>query len=444
MGKKLPTTFKSLDLSGFDLENEKQKYIGYTGISREMLDIACAVLQKNNVGVVVRSVNAALKEIYGVGGSTDVICKLLKEWRSDNLSFLKEGKSEKDLATLLLEAADDGLLEDSEIPEDFLAVARQMALATYRLAFQKADSSVSGDRMKQLAQQNEILQQQLQAFPKLEMELEFYKAQYNRQCNELKEAYINLNKQKLTDSEEFRQQLDSLQADRNELQAKLTVAERRLAEIAEFEAAARDRISEISNLNGQIEAREREVSTLHVQIQTLQSEMGQKQVLESQLEQLRGQLKEASTTITNLQTQQKVSGALQVDRPFDSDDELVTDAQLMVENETLHADLSDALKEIEDLKAALAKTQAQLSENKRDSIDSSTDSSSDACENLLDQLPETWADDPLDSPSHPVQQQFPEPVSEPIAAPVPESVSETHSHPVQSTKPKKQKFALAK
>jgi len=444
MGKKLPTTFKSLDLSGFDLENEKQKYIGYTGISREMLDIACAVLQKNNVGVVVRSVNAALKEIYGVGGSTDVICKLLKEWRSDNLSFLKEGKSEKDLATVLLEAADDGLLEDSEIPEDFLAVARQMALATYRLAFQKADSSVSGDRMKQLAQQNEILQQQLQAFPKLEMELEFYKAQYNRQCNELKEAYINLNKQKLTDSEEFRQQLDSLQADRNELQAKLTVAERRLAEIAEFEAAARDRISEISKLNGQIEAREREVSTLHVQIQNLQSEMGQKQVLESQLEQLRGQLKEASTTITNLQTQQKVSGALQVDRAFDSDDELVTDAQLMVENETLHADLSDALKEIEDLKAALAKTQAQLPENKRDSIDSSTDSSSDVCENLLDQLPETWADDPLDSPSHPVQQQFPEPVSEPIAAPVPESVSETHSHPVQSTKPKKQKFALAK
>ena len=41
----------------------------------------------------------------------------------------------------------------------------------------------------------------------------------------------------------------------------------------------------------------------------------------------------------------------------DSDDELVTDAQLMVENETLHADLSDALKEIEDLKARLAETQ---------------------------------------------------------------------------------------
>jgi chromosome segregation ATPase len=120
--------------------------------------------------------------------------------------------------------------------------------------------------------------------------------------------------------------------------------------------------------------------------------MGSQQVLESQLEQLRGQLKEASTTITNLQTQQKVSGALQVERPFDSEDELVTDSQLMVENETLHADLSDALKEIEDLKAALAKTQAQLSENKKDSLDSPTDSSSDVFESLLDQLPETRAD----------------------------------------------------
>lgn len=65
-----------------------------------------------------------------------------------------------------------------------------------------------------------------------------------------------MNKQQLADSEEFRQQLDSIQADRNELQAKLTVAERRLAEVAEFEAAAHDRLSEISNLTGQIEARE--------------------------------------------------------------------------------------------------------------------------------------------------------------------------------------------
>src|SRR6476661_977561 len=365
---KLPTTFTSLDLSGFDLDNHKKPNPGYTGINREMVDFACAALQKNRVGIAVRSVNAALKEIYGFGGSTDAVCKLVKEWRSDNLSLLKQGKSEKDLASALLEAVDDGLLDESEVPEEILAVMKQMGFAIYRLA-----------------QENEILRQQLKDYPQNQYELNFYKGEYERQRDELREAYMNLNKQQLADSEEFRHRLDSLQADRSELQAKLTVSEQRLLEVAEFETAARDRISEISKLNGQIEAREREVSSLHAQIQTLQAQVGEKQVLESQLEQVRTQLREASTTITNLQSQQKVSGALQVDRVLDdSDDELVTDAQLMVENETLHADLSDALKEIEDLKAALAKTQAQLSENKRDSIDSSTDSptdsSSDVCE----------------------------------------------------------------
>ena len=181
-----------------------------------------------------------------------------------------------------------------------------------------------------------------------------YKTECERQRLELREAYMNLNKQQLADSEEFRQQLDSIQADRNELQAKLTVAERRLAEVAEFEAAARDRLSE-SNLTGQIEAREREVSSLHAQIQTLQAAVGEKQVLEAQIEQLRGQLKDASATTTNLQSQPKISGALQVD----VDPDRVTDADLMVENETLHADLSDAIKEIEDLKARLAQTESQ-------------------------------------------------------------------------------------
>jgi len=350
---KLPTTFQTLDLTGFEFDRSQH----YTGINREMVDFACAVLQKNRVGIAVRSVSAALKEIYGIGGSTDIVCKLVREWRAENLSMLKEGKSEKDLATALLEAADDGLLEEAEIPEEYLKVFHQMAIAAYRLAYQKADTSVSGDRMKSLAQENELLRQQVKDYPQIQYELNFYKGEYERQRNELKEAYMNLNKQQLADSEEFRQQLDSVKADRSELQAKLTVAERRLAEVAEFEAAARDRISEISKLNGQIDAREREVSTLHAQIQLLQTQIGEKQVLESQLEQLRGQLKEASSTIINLQSQQKVSGALEVDREFDPDQ--ATDADLMVQNETLHADLSDALKEIEELKARLAQTESQ-------------------------------------------------------------------------------------
>jgi hypothetical protein len=350
---KLPTTFQTLDLTGFEFDRSQQ----YTGISREMIDFTCAVLNKNRIGIVVRSVGAALKEIYGIGGSTDIICKLLKEWRTDNLSLMKQGKSEKDLATALLEAADDGLLEDSEIPEDILKVSHQMAIAFYRLAYQKADTSVSGDRMKPLAQENELMRQQLKDFPQNQMELKFYQAEYERQRNELREAYMNLNKQKLTDSEKFRQQLDLIQAERNELLAKLSVAEKRLIEVAEFETASRDRLSEMSKLNGQIEAREREVSSLHSQIPALQSQVGEKQVLEAQLDQVRSQLKEASNTITYLQSQQKDTGALEVDRLYPHEDEdngIVTDAELMIANETLNLDLLDALKEIDELKAIVA------------------------------------------------------------------------------------------
>ncbi len=380
---KLPTTFQTLDLTGFEFDRRQQ----YTGISREMIDFTCAVLNKNRIGIVVRSVGAALKEIYGIGGSTDIICKLLKEWRTDNLSLMKQGKSEKDLATALLEAADDGLLEDSEIPEDILKVAHQMAIAFYRLAYQKADTSVSGDRMKQLAAENELMRQQLKDFPQNKMELEFFKSEYERQRNELRQAYMDLNKQKLADSEEFRQQLDLLVAENNELKAKLSVAEKRLLEVAEFETASRDRLNEMSKLNGQIEAREREVSSLHSQIQALQSQVGEKQVLESQIEQLRAQLKEASTTITNLQTQQKISGALEVDREFDdSDDGIVTDAQLMVENETLHGDLSDALKEIEELKSMIAHLSPVItSDNTSDNVSDNT--SDNVSDNVSEKTP---------------------------------------------------------
>ncbi len=310
---KLPTTFQTLDLQGFEIDRPQQ----YTGIIREMVDVACAVLQKNRMGIAVRSVSLALKEIYGIGGSTDVICKLVKEWRTDNLSLMKQGKSEKDLATVLLEAADDGLVDESEIPEEYLTVSRQMAIASYRLAYQKADTSVSGDRMKSLASENEVMHQQLKDFPQLQMEIGFYKSEYDRQRLELREAYMNLNKQQLADSEQFRQQLDSLQADRNELQAKLAVAEKRLTEVAELETKERDRQNEISRLSGQLEAREREILSLHSQVQTLQGSVGEKQVLEAQLEQVRSQLKDASATITRLQTQQKSTGSLEVDVDVD-------------------------------------------------------------------------------------------------------------------------------
>lgn len=350
---KLPTTFQTLDLQGFEFD----RTVSMSGISREMVDAACSVLQKNRIGIAVRSVSSALKEIYGIGGSTDIICKLLKEWRTDNLSLIK-GKSEKDLASAILEAADDGLLDESEIPEEILKVSHQMAIAFYRLAYQKADTSVSGDRMKSLASENEVMRQQLKDFPQLQMEIGFYKSEYDRQRSELKEAYMNLNKQQLVDSEQFRQQLDLLTAERNELEALLTVSEKRLAEVAVNEVAARDRQHEISRLNGQLEAREREISSLHSQAQALQAAVGEKQVLESQLASVRSQLKESSETITRLQTQQKSTDSLEVD---------IDATSIMLENETLHGDLNESRVEIEQLKAKLAEFEVTLpaSSNKK-------------------------------------------------------------------------------
>lgn len=122
---RLPTTFTELDLTGFVAVPNQQ----YTFIDQEMVNFACAVLQKNRIGIVTRSVQAALKHIYGIGGSADTICQLLKQWRSENLAALKQGACEKDLVSAILEATDAGLVEESDIPEDYLTVMRQMAIA---------------------------------------------------------------------------------------------------------------------------------------------------------------------------------------------------------------------------------------------------------------------------------------------------------------------------
>jgi DNA repair exonuclease SbcCD ATPase subunit len=309
MGK-LPTTFTSLDLTGFEIEKTN-----YREVTSSMVETTCAVLQKNRVGIVVRSVHAGLKSIYGIGGSADKVCALLKEWRAENLSSLRQGKNDKDLVSAILEASDDGLLEETDIPEEYLNVSRQMAIASYRLAFQKADTSISGERLKQLAGENDLLTSQLKEFPQLKLELDFYKSEYERQRNELKEAYMNLNKQQLADSDNFRQQLDGLYQERNDLTVKLSEAEKRLLEVSDLETKERERQGEISRLNGQLEAREREISSLHSQTQSLQSQIGEKEVLESQMEQLRSQLKEANETIINLQSQDKLrtTVALEVD-----------------------------------------------------------------------------------------------------------------------------------
>lgn len=310
---KLPTTFTTLDLSGFEFD----KTIRYNSVNREMVDQACAVLQKNRIRIVVRSVQAALKEIYGIGGSSENICRFLEEWRKDNTQALKASKGEKNLVAEILN--DDQTLDETEIPEEVHQLSKQLGIILYTFGHQKADTTISGDRIKTLAEENDLLKSQLKDFPQFQMQLDFYKAEYERQRKELQEAYLSINKQQLADSETFRLQLETVQNERNDLVLKNNEFAKQLTELAEVQTREQERQGEIAKLNGALEAREREVIVMREQVQALQGESGQKLVIESQLTTSQEQVKQANETITKLQAQlqEKSTSELQVDVDID-------------------------------------------------------------------------------------------------------------------------------
>jgi hypothetical protein len=310
---KLPTTFTALDLSGFEFD----KTIRYNSVNREMVDQACAVLQKNRTRIVVRSVQAALKEIYGIGGSSENICRFLEEWRKDNTQALKASKGEKNLVAEILN--DDQTLDETEIPEEVFQLSKQLGIILYTFGHQKADTTISGDRIKTLAEENDLLKSQLKDFPQFQMQLDFYKAEYERQRKELQEAYLSINKQQLADSETFRLQLETVQNERNDLVLKNNEFAKQLTELAEVQTREQERQGEIAKLNGALEAREREVIVMREQVQALQGESGQKLVIESQLTISQEQVRQANETITKLQAQlqEKSTSELQVDVDID-------------------------------------------------------------------------------------------------------------------------------
>ena len=310
---KLPTTFTALDLSGFEFD----KTIRYNSVNREMVDQACAVLQKNRIRIVVRSVQAALKEIYGIGGSSENICRFLEEWRKDNTQALKASKGEKNLVAEILN--DDQTLDETEIPEEVHQLSKQLGIILYTFGHQKADTTISGDRIKTLAEENDLLKSQLKDFPQFQMQLDFYKAEYERQRKELQEAYLSINKQQLADSETFRLQLETVQNERNDLVLKNNEFAKQLTELAEVQTREQERQGEIAKLNGALEAREREVIVMREQVQALQGESGQKLVIESQLTTSQEQVRQANETITKLQAQlqEKSTSELQVDVDID-------------------------------------------------------------------------------------------------------------------------------
>lgn len=323
---KLPTTFTTLNLEGFDI-----KPVESTIVTGEMVSIVCAVLQTNRIGIVNRSVRAGLKHIYGISGSTDVICKLLKQWRAENLSNIKESSADKSILSALAEVTDDGLLEEEEVPKEYLDAMRQMAIAGYHLAYQNADTSISGDRIKTLAQENDVMKQQLKNFPQMELELNFYKSECDRQREDLREAYLSINKQKLADSEEYRKQVDRLTEEKLDLEQQLALEVKKLEESEERVRLLREASQEVSSLQGQLDSREKELSSLHEQLDQLHQQVGEKKVLESQLTEVRGQLATANETITNLQAQQVSSTALEVDTDVDALHQEIASLQAQLE-----------------------------------------------------------------------------------------------------------------
>ena len=188
-----------------------------------------------------------------------------------------------------------------------------------KFGHQKADTTISGDRIKTLAEENDLLKSQLKDFPQFQMQLDFYKAEYERQRKELQEAYLSINKQQLADSETFRLQLETVQNERNDLVLKNNEFAKQLTELAEVQTREQERQGEIAKLNGALEAREREVIVMREQVQALQGESGQKLVIESQLTTSQEQVRQANETITKLQAQlqEKSTSELQVDVDID-------------------------------------------------------------------------------------------------------------------------------
>ncbi|MGA9382215.1 MAG: hypothetical protein WBV73_25935, partial [Phormidium sp.] len=114
---------------------------------------------------------------------------------------------------------------------------------------------------------NQSMRQQLTDFPRLELELNFYKAECERQREELREAYMNLNKQKLAEAEEFRKQIDSLHQERSDLVTKLSLAEQRLTEITALEQKVKDLEQSLINAQSEIQTKNQRLSELETQLQ---------------------------------------------------------------------------------------------------------------------------------------------------------------------------------
>lgn len=331
---KLATTFTTLDLTGFDIDRDKKP----NGITREMIDKTCAVLAANRVRITTRTVMLGNKEIFGICGSTDVVCKHLKEWKSENLALIKESaKGQTDLVTALLSAIDESGVDESDVPQEVYDIFRQIGTAVFTLAYEKADTIISGDRISTLTQENEMLRGQLTNFPRMEMELTFYREQYEKKDAELKEAHMSLSKQKLAESEEISARLESLTQERNELKLSLATAQSKIAEYAQSDGT-------IARLNGELNQQTETIDRLTKELTSVNAVVGAKQGIETELVNTKKLLEEANQSIVKLQQNQRTNTYLEVDTDgsdVDTDELLANNQKLAAEVLALKARLAE-------------------------------------------------------------------------------------------------------
>lgn len=332
--EKLATSFVTLDLTGFDVDRDKKP----NGVTREMVDTTCAVLIANRVRITTRTVMKGNKEIFGICGSTDVVCGHLKDWKAENLALIKESaKGQTDLVTAVLTALDESGVDESEVPQEVHDIFRQVGTAVFTLAYEKADTMISGERINTLAQENEVLRGQLTNFPRMEMELTFYREQYEKKDAELKEAHMSLSKQKLAESDEISARLENLTQERNELKLSLATAQSKIAEYAQAEGT-------IARLNGELNHQAETIDRLTKELAAANAVVGAKQGIEAELIRNKQLLEEANQSIVNLQQSQRTTTYLEVD----------TDNEAEVDTDELVATNQKLANEVELLKARLA------------------------------------------------------------------------------------------
>lgn len=318
----------TLNLDGFDVHSAQAKF----GKNQETVDFAAHVLLKSNIPVTVQNIQNCLKQVFGRGISNGDCTALLKEWKSQNLKSIKAVKPAGGVLETVEELLKNYVPHDLEIPEEFKSTFEKIFRLVYWQAYSTADMEISGDRLQELARENDTLKAQVADYPRIKWERDHYFGENEKLSRELKEAYFSLDKQKLSEAEEVQKRIDLISEKNAELTAKNQQLEESLAK-AVLNQSEKELNAQIAVLQGNIAQLTTAKEQAEAEVLELRRVQGEKQVMESERDELRSQLNEKNQLITNLQAQ--LSKAAPQELQVDVDAE-----ELQLEVEQLRAELA--------------------------------------------------------------------------------------------------------